>query len=309
MRILLTGASSFTGAWFARALSEAGHEVIAPLRGNASGYEGIRAQRVAWIASKVRLVDNAPFGSDRFLELLKEPAPIDVLCHHAADVTNYRSPDFNTIQAVASNCYELRLVLETLRGRANSASVVFTGSVFENDEGLGENPMRAFSPYGLSKALSWQYFRYYCGAAQVRLGKFVIPNPFGRFEEPRFTSYLIRTWKSGAVASVQTPSYVRDNIHVGLLALAYVGFVESQRCGRSPVDSLRPSGYVETQGAFAHRFASEMSQRLGIACKLELKDQSEFAEPACRINADPTARHFPAWQESKAWDELAEFYR
>ena len=33
MKILFTGASSFTGYWFVKTLAEAGHEVICPLRG------------------------------------------------------------------------------------------------------------------------------------------------------------------------------------------------------------------------------------------------------------------------------------
>ena len=34
MRILLTGGSSFTGSWFARELSDAGHHVAATFRGS-----------------------------------------------------------------------------------------------------------------------------------------------------------------------------------------------------------------------------------------------------------------------------------
>ena len=64
-----------------------------------------------------------------------------------------------------------------------------TGSVFEQDEGVGNAPMAAFSPYGLSKGLTAQAFRYGCGTLDVPLGKFVIPNPFGPFEEPRFCHY------------------------------------------------------------------------------------------------------------------------
>ena len=61
---------------------------------------------------------------------------------------------------------------------------------------------------------------FYCEAAGLPLGKFVIPNPFGPFEEPRFCAYLIRQWQAGQAAEVRTPAYVRDNIHVDLLEQA-----------------------------------------------------------------------------------------
>ena len=55
MRVLLTGASSFTGAWFVHALAEAGHEVVAPLRA-AGGYDDpIRRRRVAALEGRARL--------------------------------------------------------------------------------------------------------------------------------------------------------------------------------------------------------------------------------------------------------------
>ena len=40
------------------------------------------------------------------------------------------------------------------------AGVVLTGTVFEQDEGAGDAPLRAVSPYGLSKGLTWQYYRF-----------------------------------------------------------------------------------------------------------------------------------------------------
>ena len=309
MRILLTGLSSFTGVWIGRALAAAGHEVVAPLRGCLDAYEPARAQRVAWAGEKVRLVESCPFGSDAFLALLREGAPFDLLCHHAADVTNYRSPDFDTAAALANNVTGLRAVLDVLKHRSPHAPVLYTGSVFENDEGLGDVPLRAFSPYGLSKGLTWQFLRYYCGAASVRLGKFVIPNPFGPHEEPRFTAYLIRTWKSGKGASVQTPAYVRDNIHVDLLALAYARYAEALAKGSEPLSRCSPSGYVESQGAFARRFAAEMRGRLGLACELDLLVQKDFPEPLVRVNSEPAARGFPEWNETAAWDAVATFYR
>ena len=46
MKILFTGASSFTGYWFVKELHEAGHKVTAVFRKDPKEYEGIRKERV-----------------------------------------------------------------------------------------------------------------------------------------------------------------------------------------------------------------------------------------------------------------------
>jgi UDP-glucose 4-epimerase len=125
---------------------------------------------------------------------------------------------------------------------------------------------------------------------------FVIPNPFGPWEEPRFTTYLARTWLGGAVAAVNTPEYVRDNIHVQALAGAYVRFVESDAARAAP------SQYREPQGAFAQRFARELEPLLGVECRLDLREQTSFDEPVELVNTDPVDGPEP-------WNELAEWYR
>lgn len=308
MKILFTGVSSFTGTWFARTLAAAGHEVVAPLRGTTAGYDAGRQARMKHLAGNVRVIESAPFGSDAFLQLLTENSPFDVLCHHAADVTNYRSPDFDTTAALQNNTANLRAVLSSLAKVNSRASVVLTGSVFECDEGRGDEPLRAFSPYGLSKALTWQLFRYHCTIAGVPLGKFVIPNPFGPFEEPRFTAYLVRSWKEGKAATIQTPDYLRDNIHVDLLAQAYAGFVTRRAAEATPFLRLNPSGYVESQGEFARRFASEYARRTGRTCPVEALVQKDFSEPRHRVNTAPAAALYPAWSETKAWDAVAAYY-
>ena len=99
------------------------------------------------------------------------------------------------------------------------AGILITGSVFEQDEGAGNAPMRAFSPYGLSKGLTWQYFRFVSETLGINLGKFMIPNAFGLFEEPRFCNYLTQSWYKGEVPTVRTPLYVRDNIQDLLASL------------------------------------------------------------------------------------------
>ena len=307
MRILFTGASSFTGYWFVKSLARAGHQVVCPLTGGLDRFEGTRKERITQLASQCQLVPDASFGSDAFLDLIPAGGPWDLLCHHGAFVTNYKSPEFDTLHALEQNTRNLSGVLAILK-KSGVKGVALTGSVFENDEGAGEEPLRAFSPYGLSKGLTWQMFRYYCADASVPLGKFVIANPFGPYEEPRFTAYLMRTWKEGKAASVKTPDYLRDNIHVDLLARSYVQFAARVANLKTGFARINPSGYVETQGLFAQRVAREVRARLGWTCELELARQEDFSEPMRRVNTDPAAPCVPDWNESRAWDGFVEFY-
>jgi UDP-glucose 4-epimerase len=307
MRVLFTGASSFTGFWFGREITAAGHEVTSVFRRAVAGYtEEPRLERVALVAKSCRAVHACSFGDATFLALIRE-GNWDVLCHHAADVTDYKSPNFDTIGAVQNNTRNLPSVLEALKA-AGCGKVVLTGTIFEGGEGAGSQGLPDLSPYGLSKALTARVFQFYCRRAGLALGKFVIPNPFGPYEEPRFTSYLIKSWLAGATPACSSPSYVRDNIHVSLLAKAYVRFV-SDLPDAPGFAKINPSGYVESQGAFALRMAAEMRRRLNLPCLVELKKQTDFTEPWARINTDVPDVEALGWNEATAWDELAAYYQ
>jgi UDP-glucose 4-epimerase len=184
---------------------------------------------------------------------------------------------------------------------------MLTGTFFEPNEGAGSKPLRAFNAYGLSKGLTATAAEFYAGREGFTFEKFVIPHPFGPWEEPRFTAYLMKTWLKGDTARVQTPRYVRDNIPVSLLAKAYAAFI-----GATPapgtVRRLNPSGYPESQGAFAERIRREAAARLNLPCRLELGLQSAFAEPPVRINTDLLDAAALAWSEAQAWDEFIASY-
>ncbi len=309
MKILLTGASSFTGFWFARELAQAGHEVVATFRKRPEEIaDELRRKRVSMALDVCRGVFGCSFGDPAFLDLVHK-GRWDLFCHHAADVTNYKSPDFDLISALANNTRNVEAVLKALTGEGRARPrVLLTGSVFENDEGAGSEGLPAFSPYGLSKSFTYQIFRYHALRAGMVLGKFVIPNPFGPYEDPRFTAYLMKNWFAGRKATVNTPGYVRDNIHVSLLANAYAKFA-AELPDRAGLFQIHPSGYAESQGAFTLRFAAAMRERLGIACDVELQQQSDFPEPRVRINTDIADAVALRWDERRAWDEIAAFYK
>lgn len=305
MRILLTGASSFTGYWFARELEAAGHEVVATFRGTSDTYHDMRGRRVARLKNLVEPVWDCPFGTDRFLSLIRD-RQFDLLCHHAAEMDGYRSWDFDWLEAAKRNTLRAREVLAVLASR-QVRGVILTGTVFEPYEGIGDTDHRAFFPYGLAKHVSFEAFRLEAERVGVPIGKFVIPNPFGPLEEARFASYLAREWGAGRIPVVTTPDYVRDNIPVSRLSLAYAAFCSDMYLAAVGVVRVAPGGYVESQYSFALRCARELGMRAGRVLEASAAQQTDFAEPMIRIN--PASRDpAPNWSEAAAWDVLYDYY-
>ncbi len=296
MKILFTGASSFTGFWFVRQLFAEGHSVHAICRKNLGNYEGVRKQRIEQLLGQAEMSFGCDFGSKAFLTRIKNSS-FDLFCHHAADVHQYKSPDFDCLGALNSNAKNLRHVLRSLRD-GGCRRIILTGSVFEPREG-GDPNAKALSPYGLSKSLTAQLFDAYAASFGMALGRFVIPNPFGPYEEFRFTSYLAHNWLTGKTPTVATPAYIRDNIPVDLLAKEYARFAVTEE------EVSRPSGYIETQGEFAARVSRELEKRFCLPCPFVCKEQTEFLEPLRRVNADrPTV----LWKEELFWDRLTDYY-
>ena len=158
------------------------------------------------------------------------------------------------------------------------------------------------------RALTAQVFRYYCGRAGLGLGKFVIPNPFGPYEEPRFTGYLMKNWLAGIHSHLLQPrlrprQYPRvaagegvRPVSPGRLPVHWVHPNQPQRIRREP-------GCVHAPPRPGNGAAT------GIPCPVELKKQVEFTEPHIRINTDPLDIDALGWDESIAWDEFAQYYR
>jgi len=295
----MTGASSFTGFWFARALAEDGHQVQCTLQ-RASG-EYVRhplSERVRKLREFADVVESTSFGDDRFLDLVGRGP--DIVAHHGSHVGDYRSADFDVVGAVAANTRNVRAVMERMK-TCGSRAFVLTGTVFEPGEGVGTDQGCAFSSYGLSKGITSDIFRWHAREFGVPLAKFVIPNPFGPLEEERFCRYAYCRWLVGEPAVVRFPEYVRDNIHVDLLAMAYARYVSEAYDGTA-VETLGPSGYVETQGAFALRLAREVGGRLGLKSEVTLASQADFDEPLVRVNTVPARHYVDTWVEDRSWE-------
>ncbi len=305
MKILFTGASSFTGYWFVKALKAAGNHVTAIFRKSPESYSGTRKKRVDELQTLCESVFECEFGHDAFLRVLENGGGFDLFCHHAAEVENYRSYDFDFLKALERNTKNLPLMLQKLKTH-DCSTILLTGTVFEQDEGEGSH-LGAVYPYALSKGLTAQVFRYYAEKLDLNLGKFIVASPFGPYEEAKFSSYMMRSWLNREIPVVQTPAYIRDNIHADLLAKAYARYAKSL-FERTASSCFAPSFWVESQEAFALRLAEKMSSRLRLGCTFKINEQKEFLEPLARYNTDTISSSDYDWNEDEAWDQMAKYY-
>ncbi len=308
MRILFTGASSFTGAWFARALRARGAELVLACRGSRASWSALQRVRLASLGEDVEIHTGCPFGSRRFLALIERRGPFDLLALHGAQVGDHRDPRFDVERATAANIRGLDAVLDRLQRRQPPALLV-TGSLFEADEGEGERPLRAFNAYGLSKTLTWQVLRFAAERRGLTIGKFTLGNPFGVYEKPNLCSALARAWMAGETAFLRQPDLVRDHAPVDLLAEAYARFATTLP-GRRGTLRLNPSCFAESLLAFVDRFAAAMRPRLARPCRFRAASHPEpCGEPRVRINTDPLPALVPGWDFAASWDRLAAWYR
>lgn len=307
MKIFFTGASSFSGFWFAKTLAEAGHEVTATFtRPSVDDYPeaGFARDRVAMAKDYVRPVWNVRMGDANFFKAL-EAEQWDAVCLHGAFVANHKASDFPVHKAFKANTQGIPRLVDYLAA-SNQAPIIWTGTYFEANEGKGSEPLRNFSPYALSKQLSWEYTRFYCEQVGVPVRKFVMPNPFGPWEGKGFTSYLARTWLAGEVPTVQTPKYVRDNIPVTLLSEAYLKFAEQDG---EATTKTNPSDYVMAQGEFALYFAQKLSSRWQMDCPVLINEQTVWNEPLERTNLDPARAFGLLWDVDAFWNGLVDWYK
>jgi len=307
MRVLLTGASSFTGFWFARALARRGATIVAACRGRPAAYDPLRRQRIDQLEGAVRPVFDCAFGSDAFLDLLDRAGPFDVVGLHGAEVGDFRRNDYDALDAAAATTRNAGAVLDRLAAMG-SPRIVVTGSVFEADEGDGDRPLRAIGAYGLAKTLAWHLLRFEAQRRGLTPAKFVIANPVGAMARPGLVSAFMAAWLGGETPAVRHPHLVRDNIPVEALADAYAEFALAPRGDAS---RLAPSGRVETVARFVERLSLAMTPRLKRPCRFVLADPpAPSNEPIRRFNMDRLSGDHAGddgW-EGPVWDSLAAWH-
>lgn len=299
----MTGASSFTGAWFARTLAARGHEVLCALRGPASGGDALRRHRLALLEG-CEVAELAPFGTEAFLALLEERAPFDVLALHGWAGGDHRRVDLPVDEAVAATTFRLTSVLDALI-RAGGAVVVLTGTVFESGEGGPDPETPPLDRYGLAKSLIRERVRHAVAEAGLRFHRFVIPHPIGPGDKPGLVADLANAWLAGRPAMLRSPATVRDLVPVDLLGLDYARYCEQALAGDAAA-VRRPSGRIATLAEQAEQIAAALRARWDRPCRIEIRADAAAAPP--RVNREPCAASHPDWSAERFWDRLAEYH-
>lgn len=304
VKVLLTGASSFSGLWIARALAGAGHHVIAPLKRPLIAYSSLRRERVQLLAAEVDVRFDAPLESDAFKAILSGEAS-QAFIHHAADIPNYGDPSYDLVEGFNRNVSGLADLIAEF-SRAGGQSFLASGSIFEFERPAAEQDKLAISPYGLSKSLTNITLQHYALWSGLSFGRLVISAPFGPYEEGRFAWSLVKAWSKGMAGTVRTPRYVRDNIPASLLGQAYAAFLDQAQAARGVSLVARPMGFAGTQLTFAERLAQELGPRLGLECEIEALAQPHLDQPETVLNTDPAIPN--DWRSAEFWDDYADFY-
>lgn len=303
MRVLLTGASSFTGAWFAHTLAARGHDVLCALRGRACADDVLRRYRLDLLAG-CDIAELAPFGTEAFLALLQEHAPFDVLALHGWAGGDHRRIDLPVDDAVAATTFRLVSVLDALL-RAGGTVVLLTGTVFESGEGNPDPETPPLDRYGLAKSLIRERVRHAVAEAGLRLHRFVIPHPIGPGDKPGLVSELAHAWLAGRPAVLRSPATIRDLVPVDLLGLDYARYCERALAGEAAA-VRRPSGRIGTLAEHAEQIAASLRARWDRPCLIEARPDAAAAPP--RVNREPCAACHPDWSAERFWDRLAIYH-
>ena len=151
--------------------------------------DAVRRERVERLHPLCRSMCGVAFGEPAFLDIIESETTWDLLCHHAAEVANYRSPDFDVVGALASNIRNAPAILDRLK-RARLRGVVVTGSFFRDGRRCGDRRIPASRRMDFRNSSRRKSFRFFLRERTLPMGKFVCRIPSATYEEQRFTSYL-----------------------------------------------------------------------------------------------------------------------
>ncbi len=297
--VAITGASSFTALWIARALHADGWKVHALCHRAAAEHSGLHALRLRLLreCSEVHFGLSAENG-DLARWVLRERPLLWIHHHHWMEA--FRSPAYDVARARAVGLVPLPDLVAAL-ARQQAAGILYSGSFFEPGEGDNSAAAPA-TPYARSKREVWDALTRHAGDAGLPLSKVVIPNPVGPLEnDDRLVPSLIRSSLNRAPFVLGAPDAISDYLPVSVLARIYVAVARDLLAGRSQI--RRPSGQVATTGEWGRSVCREL---IGDALGLEPCPLTEASRGPATCFRNPDREREPidwksVWSDYAAW--------
>jgi nucleoside-diphosphate-sugar epimerase len=308
MRVLLTGATSFTGAHICQTIRSSGIEVWATLTGPKESYkkDALAVRRMEF-ASPHQWLESCPFGSKAFLKALKDQN-FSVLINHGAAIHGYRNELFDYRASVLSALNQLEETL-SLAQRSGCKLLLHSGTVFESTTQLP-----AISPYGVAKSMIWEAIRYFSQREKIPVAKVAIPNPVGPLESSdRLTSVFMQKWSRGETFNLSTPTHVVDFLPAPWLARVYLRCIQRLSSGQAyeEFEIQRPSGWILSNQDWLNLLVFQAKERVSFARPhfTISKNLASSVNLRSRVNDQPV----PELQQTKEielfWNDLFDYYR
>lgn len=293
----ISGASSFTGYWIAKILSEKGCQVSSLFSRARNEYQGLRAERVQNAAGEPFFKIDATRGDIR--RWIKEFRP-QIWIHHYHWMQNFRSADYDLVRA-------REIALDPLPGivsqlvESGCQGIIYSGTYCEPGEGGNQNSRL---PYAHSKKEVWERLAELCRDQGMPLSKVVIPNPVGPLEDSeRLTPALLAAAVHRTDFSVRTPDAKMDFIPIREIGEIYAKLSRDLVRGHSAI--VRPSGWVGSVEEWCRKVLLEVAYRRLSWPEITLRANPVVAAECLRNPSDGTVS--VDWK--RFWDELAEDLR
>lgn len=275
--VLMTGASSCTGAHIAHELGSQGFEVVSLLTRDPAAYKPpLLRQRLEHARPKT-CVYHAGFGSDAMLAAIHDHKPA-VYINHGSSLKNYRSPDFDRKGCHETNTFKSEEVFRALKSEG-CQKIIHSGTFFESD-----GTQKAISVYAETKSDIWESIREVALGAGLATTKVWIPNAVGPLENvDRLIPSMVALWKSGETPTMKAPFLIRDNMPANWLARVYAN--EAKAAPMRAENHLRPSGFVMSNVGFITMLLEKLLRKRDHRFKLML-DPQPFTEQLEKFNQD-----------------------
>lgn len=225
MKILVTGGAGFIGSNVVDAYVDLGHEVLV-----ADDLSTGKASNVNPAAT----LHEVDLASPAFIELVLRERP-DVINHHAAQTSVRRSVE-DPLDDARRNVLASLNVFEAAR-QAGTGKVIYIssgGAIYGEPESLPcteDNPIRADSPYGITKHTPEHYLELYSRLYGLRFTTLRYGNVYGPRQDPFGEAGVIAIFTARMLAGEETVingsgEQERDYVYVGDIVRANVAALD-----------------------------------------------------------------------------------